>query len=86
MTQLQYLSSAGKTFLAKSGGHGYSPTLHAIQHAAMINMENFDYVTMNSDFSVTVGTGARFSKLVDVVGNAGRELSQSLFNFQRLHR
>ncbi|KAL8686689.1 MAG: hypothetical protein Q9218_006936 [Villophora microphyllina] len=74
---LQYLSSAGKSFLVKSGGHGYSPSLHVIQNAAMINMENFDYVIMNPDHSVTVGTGARFSKLVDVVGNAGRELSQS---------
>lgn len=43
----------------------------------MINMENFNYVTMNPDFSVTVGTGAKFSKLVDVVADAGRELSQS---------
>ena len=50
----------------------------------MINMENFDYVTMNSDFSVTVGSGARFSKLVDVVSNAGRELSQSLLTFSAL--
>lgn len=76
MTQLHYLSSAGKSFLVKSGGHGYSPNLHVIQNAAMINMENFNYVTMNSDFSVTVGTGAKFSKMVDVVGKAGRELSQ----------
>lgn len=41
----------------------------------MINMKNFDYVTINEDFSVTLGTGARFSELVEVVGNAGRELS-----------
>ncbi|KAL9017077.1 MAG: hypothetical protein Q9185_005588 [Variospora sp. 1 TL-2023] len=72
---LQYLSSAGKSFLAKSGGHGYSPTLSVIQNAAMINMENFNYVTMNSDFSVTVGTGSLFSDFVEVVGNAGRELT-----------
>ncbi|KAI4194593.1 MAG: hypothetical protein LQ350_007682 [Teloschistes chrysophthalmus] len=72
---LHYLSSAGKSFLVKSGGHGYSPNLHVIQNAAMINMENFNYVTMNSDFSVTVGTGAKFSKMVDVVGKAGRELT-----------
>lgn len=72
---LQYLSSANKTFLAKSGGHGYSPTLHVIQDAVMINMENFDYVTVNDDFSVTLGTGARFSEFVEVVGNAGRELT-----------
>ncbi|KAI1879130.1 hypothetical protein JX265_003307 [Neoarthrinium moseri] len=72
---LKYLSGAGKTFLAKSGGHGYSPTLHAIQDAVMINLENFDYVTVNEDLSVTLGTGAKFSELVEVVGNAGRELT-----------
>lgn len=52
----------------------------------MINMVNFDYVTINSDFSVTVGTGARFSELVDVVGNAGRELSQYPPNLQCPHK
>ena len=82
MIQLQYLSSAGKTFLTKSGGHGYSATLHEIQSAAMINMENFNYVNVNSDLSVTVGTGTKFSGLVDVVAAAGRELSQSPPNFQ----
>ncbi|KAL8783421.1 MAG: hypothetical protein Q9195_009397 [Heterodermia aff. obscurata] len=72
---LHYLSTAGKTFLAKSGGHGYSATLHAIQSAAMINMENFNYVKMNPDFSVTVGTGTKFSTLVQVVAGVGRELT-----------
>lgn len=48
----------------------------------MINMEKFNYVTMNPDFSVTVGTGARFSNFVEVIGNAGRELSQSPLNLQ----
>lgn len=52
----------------------------------MINMENFDYVIINSDFSVTVGAGARFSKLVDVVATAGRELSRSLLDLQCLHQ
>ena len=43
----------------------------------MINMENFDYANLNSDYSITVGSAVRFSELVSVVGNAGRELSQS---------
>lgn len=43
----------------------------------MINLENFDSVTMTEDFTVTLGTGARFSTLTEVVGNAGRELSRS---------
>ena len=51
----------------------------------MINMENFNYVNMNLDLSVTVGSGAKFSTLVDVVAGAGRELSQSLPNFQCPH-
>ncbi|KAI1196102.1 hypothetical protein F5X97DRAFT_334922 [Nemania serpens] len=59
------LSSINKTWLAKSGGHGYSPTLRAIQNATMINMENF----------VTMGTGASFSELISTVGSAGRELT-----------
>ena len=41
----------------------------------MINMENFNYVKMNSDLSVTVGSGAKFSTLVAVVADAGREIS-----------
>ena len=82
MIQLQYLSNAGKTFLAKSGGHGYSATLHEIQSAAKINMKNFNYVNLNSDLSLTVSTGARFSGPVDVVAGAERELSQSAPNFQ----
>lgn len=72
--------------MAKSGGHGYSPTLHVIQNAAMINMEKFDYVTINADFSVTLGSGARFSELVDVVSHAGRELSQSPPHLQCPHQ
>lgn len=52
----------------------------------MINMENFDYVTINSDFSVTVGSGAQLSELVHVVGNAGRELSQFPPNLQCPHK
>ncbi|KAH7134408.1 hypothetical protein EDB81DRAFT_903352 [Dactylonectria macrodidyma] len=72
---LQYLSSTDKIWLAKSGGHGYSPTLAIIQDAVMINMEKFDSVTMNSDLTVTVGSGAEFRDLVNTVGNAGRELT-----------
>ncbi|KAI1496064.1 hypothetical protein F5X99DRAFT_425229 [Biscogniauxia marginata] len=72
---LQYLASINRTWLAKSGGHGYSPTLHSIQNGVLINMENFDYVNINSDNTVTVGTGARFDELTAVVGGAGREIT-----------
>lgn len=43
----------------------------------MINMQNFGKVAMNKDGSVTVGSGATFEQLVDVVGKAGRELSKT---------
>ncbi|KAI1099519.1 hypothetical protein F4804DRAFT_345472 [Jackrogersella minutella] len=75
MASLRYLSSSNKTWLAKSGGRGYSTTLQAIQNAVLINMENFAYVNMNSDMSVVVGTGATSNELIDVVGNAGREIT-----------
>ncbi|KAI8172107.1 FAD binding domain containing protein [Colletotrichum sp. SAR 10_86] len=72
---LGYLSRTEKTWLAKSGGHGYSPTLGAIQEAVMINMENFDTVIMNQDNTVTVGSGTKFRDLLSAVGTAGRELT-----------
>ncbi|KAJ0346147.1 hypothetical protein COL26b_002063 [Colletotrichum chrysophilum] len=72
---LGYLSRTEKTWLAKSGGHGYSPTLGVIQEAVMINMENFDNVIMNQDNTVTVGSGTKFRDLVSAVGTAGRELT-----------
>lgn len=75
--QLQYLSSNKLPWLAKSGGHGYSPTLHSIQDAVLINLENFNYVRVEDDGTATVGTGALFQDLLDIVGAAGRELSKS---------
>ncbi|KAI0399652.1 hypothetical protein F4802DRAFT_588522 [Xylaria palmicola] len=64
-----------QSFLAKSGGHGYSVTLQTVQNAVLINMENFAYVNMNPDKSVTIGTGTRFEQLINTVGNAGREIT-----------
>ncbi|KAI0020110.1 hypothetical protein F4780DRAFT_792212 [Xylariomycetidae sp. FL0641] len=72
---LQYLASIDRAFLTKSGGHGYSATLHSVQEAVLINMENFAYVNMNEDHTVTVGTGATFDKLAKSVGGAGREVT-----------
>ncbi|KAI1394184.1 uncharacterized protein F4822DRAFT_424651 [Hypoxylon trugodes] len=74
-TALRYLSSSNKTWLAQSGGHGYSATLQTIQNAVLINMESFDYVKVNPNMTVTVGTGVKFDELISVVGNAGRELT-----------
>lgn len=71
------MSSNRLPWLAKSGGHGYSPTLHSIQSAVLINLENFNYVRVEDDGAAVVGTGALFSDLVNVVGAAGRELSWS---------
>ncbi|PHH87957.1 hypothetical protein CDD83_8171 [Cordyceps sp. RAO-2017] len=73
-TGLKYLSRANKTWLAKSGGHGYSVTLESVQDAVLINMGNFNRIAMNGS-KVTVGTGATFAELVDAVAAAGRELT-----------
>ncbi|KAK2037944.1 FAD-binding domain-containing protein [Colletotrichum somersetense] len=72
---LEYMSSKNMTWLAKSGGHGYAPSLHAIQDAVLINLENFNYVKMHDDNTAVVGTGVRFSGLIDAVAAAGRELT-----------
>ena len=71
------MSSNNLPWLAKSGGHGYSPTLHSIQNAVLINLENFNHVKVENDGKVVVGTGVRFGDLIDTVGAAGRELSKS---------
>lgn len=75
--QLHYMSSNGLPWLAKPGGYGYSITIHSIQNAVSINLENFNYVRMKKDGSVVVGTGALFGDLTNTVGAAGRELSKS---------
>lgn len=71
------MSSNSLPWLAKSGGHGYSPTLHSIQNAVLINLENFNYVRVEDNGTAVVGTGALFGDLIDIVGAAGRELSKS---------
>jgi FAD/FMN-containing dehydrogenase len=73
---MRYLSASNRSFLIQSGGHGYSVTLQAVQNALLINMENFAYVNINADMTVSVGTGATFGQLIEAVGNAGREMSE----------
>ncbi|ETS86542.1 hypothetical protein PFICI_00370 [Pestalotiopsis fici W106-1] len=72
---LEYMSSNNMSWLAKSGGHGYSITLSSVQDAVLINMENFNYVNIEDDGTVVVGSGALFQDFVDGVGAAGRELT-----------
>ncbi|RYP25004.1 hypothetical protein DL765_000232 [Monosporascus sp. GIB2] len=72
---LQYMSSNSMPWLAKSGGHGYSPTLHSIQNAVLINLQNFNYVRVEDDGTAVVGTGTRFQDMVNIIGAAGRELT-----------
>ncbi|RYP91134.1 hypothetical protein DL770_002742 [Monosporascus sp. CRB-9-2] len=71
---LEFMTRNNITWLARSGGHGYSPTLRTIQNAVMVNMENFRYASINSDLSVSIGSGATFQDMIDAVGGAGREL------------
>jgi fumiquinazoline A oxidase len=63
------------TFLTKSGGHSYSLDRSVVDNGIMINMQNFNTSKVNDDFTVTVGSGANFGSLVQIVGSAGREMS-----------
>lgn len=63
-------------FLTKGGGHGVSLSLGKVQNAVMINMEKFNSVIVQSNGTMTVGGGARFSQLYEAAYNAGRELSE----------
>ncbi|KAK9414375.1 putative FAD-binding PCMH-type domain-containing protein [Seiridium unicorne] len=72
---LEYMSSKNMSWLAKSGGHGYSTSLSAIQNGVLINLENFNTVNIESDGTAVVGTGVLFQDFVDAVGAAGRELT-----------
>lgn len=71
------MSSNGLPWLAKSGGHGYSITLHSVQNAVLINLENFNYVRVEKDGTTVVGTGTLFGDVINAVGAAGREMSKS---------
>ncbi|KAI1367011.1 hypothetical protein F5Y08DRAFT_350336 [Xylaria arbuscula] len=72
---LNYMTSNGLPFLAKSGGHGYSVDLQVVQNGVLISMENFNYTVVNSDLTATVGAGATFNDVVQVVGAAEREMT-----------
>ncbi|EFW13275.1 hypothetical protein D8B26_004003 [Coccidioides posadasii str. Silveira] len=72
---LNFFSRKNMTWLAKSGGHGYSATLGSVRDTIMINMKGFKYAKMNPDNTVTVGSGATFQDVADAVGAAGRELT-----------
>ncbi|KAL9079845.1 MAG: hypothetical protein Q9157_001301 [Trypethelium eluteriae] len=73
--QLQYMSSNNLSWLAKSGGHGYSETLEVIQNGVLINLENFNYTNVQDDGTIVVGTGVLFGNMVKTVGDSGRELN-----------
>ncbi|KAK2879439.1 hypothetical protein FQN49_000874 [Arthroderma sp. PD_2] len=70
-----FIPKSEKHLSIGSGGHGYSVTLDTVQDAVMINMEKFKYAKMNSDKTVTMGSGASFQDLAVAVGGAGRELT-----------
>ncbi|KAL8996038.1 MAG: hypothetical protein Q9169_004350 [Polycauliona sp. 2 TL-2023] len=73
--QLNYLSSQNKTWLVKSGGHGYSTTLSTVQNAVMINMERFKYAYMRPDNTLIVGSGATIQDTTGPMYDAGREIT-----------
>ncbi|KFA68629.1 hypothetical protein S40285_08772 [Stachybotrys chlorohalonatus IBT 40285] len=72
---LSYLSTTDKQWLAMSGGHGYSPTLGAVQNGTLINMRNFQYSYVNNDFTMTVGSGSKFRDMVNTAAASGREVN-----------
>jgi hypothetical protein len=73
--KLSYLSTTDKQWLAMSGGHGYSPTLGAVQNGTLINMRNFQYSYVNNDFTMTVGSGSKFRDMVNTAAASGREVN-----------
>ncbi|KAJ5382152.1 hypothetical protein N7517_000063 [Penicillium concentricum] len=73
--ELKFMSSKNMSWLARSGGHGFSPTLQSTQDAVLVNLENVSQVQFQSDSTVVVGTGVYFGDLINAVGAAGRELT-----------
>ncbi|KAI0601615.1 FAD binding domain-containing protein [Biscogniauxia sp. FL1348] len=71
---LKYMSSHNISFLAMGGGHGNTLTLGTVEDAVLINMRQFDSITVNPDDTITVGGGAQFGPVYDVAYAAGREL------------
>ncbi|KAK0665929.1 hypothetical protein QBC41DRAFT_349178 [Cercophora samala] len=72
---LRYMTSNNISFLAKSGGHGYSTTLKAAQNVVMINMEKFNYSRINPDGTATIGSGATFYDLIRSLAAVGRQVT-----------
>ncbi|CAP65902.1 uncharacterized protein PODANS_5_11050 [Podospora anserina S mat+] len=72
---LRYMTSNNISFLAKSGGHGYSIELAAAQNVVMINMEKFNYSRVNADGTATIGSGATFLDLIRPLAAAGRQVT-----------
>ncbi|KAI1506779.1 FAD binding domain-containing protein [Biscogniauxia marginata] len=71
---LQYMTSHNISFLAQGGGHGNTLTLATAQNVVLINMEQFNDITLNSDDTITIGGGARFGDVYTAAYGAGREL------------
>ncbi|CAG8888090.1 unnamed protein product [Penicillium egyptiacum] len=71
---LEFMSSKNMSWLARSGGHGYSPTPQSIQDGALVNLENFNHVKVQS----AVGS-------CPCVGSTGAMLGGGLGRLQGLH-
>ncbi|KAI0003489.1 FAD binding domain-containing protein [Xylariaceae sp. FL0662B] len=71
---LQYMAHHNIPFLAMGGGHGNTLTLKTVKDAVLINLEQFNNITMNSDQTISVGGGAKFGDVYTVAYRAGREL------------
>ncbi|KAI1485036.1 FAD binding domain-containing protein [Biscogniauxia mediterranea] len=74
VTGLRYMSSHNISFLAMGGGHGNTLTLGTVENAVLINMQQFNNITVNPDDTITIGGGSRFGAVYDVAYAAGREL------------
>ncbi|KAL3477598.1 FAD-binding domain-containing protein [Aspergillus californicus] len=81
-----FLSRNNMSYLAtKNAGHGNTPTLGAYQDVVQLNLENFRQVTMNDDYTVTVGGGAKWMDIIPVLHNAGREMTVGSFPCVGVH-
>lgn len=77
LLQIEYLARHNIPYLAtKPGGHGNVPTLGAYRSVVQINLDKFRDAFVNSDYSITIGGGAKMVDLIPTLHTAGREMSK----------
>ncbi|KIM92951.1 hypothetical protein OIDMADRAFT_96286, partial [Oidiodendron maius Zn] len=72
---IQYASQYNVSFLATSGGHGYSWSLSSVQGAIDLDLSNFDNLEIDeSANTITVGPAWHLSNITSTLQAIGKEL------------